>query len=433
MSERDLFAMQRLSLKNVSTPSARRPTSTRSPLARDIRRFARNLLGQGVAARQLTQLISHLNDLLTEQLVRLARSARSTCRRLLAGLRLRGRSEPRYRAACPPCSTGPILPDTWRVRLVGGMHCAAGELIHARTTQRTLWAAIGPGHARRAPVRALRPGQRDLLPADDDHQRALHPHRRQHDDRPARDAVGGHGAGPECVTDPVVHIGDRCLIGRGSGIVGHLAIDIGDDVWTGHYVYITDQNHGYDDPDRPISQQIQPERPVTIGDGSWIGHGTRRAARRHDRSARRDRRQQRRHRRDPRPLRRRRRAGAGDQVDVPAERSDEVRSRGGAHDAMSLSAANVSSFSLIGDAPRTRARRTAGSRRSRAGASVKSRRLAEVACGSRLSHCGIRSWPLASVGGTPTTSSSIARGCRSPGRRCRHAGARVRAWPAPSR
>jgi acetyltransferase-like isoleucine patch superfamily enzyme len=79
--------------------------------------------------------------------------------------------------------------------------------------------------------------------------------------------------GQECVTDPVVQIGDRCLIGRGSGIVGHLAIDIGDDVWTGHYVYITDQNHGYDDPTRPISQQSQPERAVTIGAGSWIGHG----------------------------------------------------------------------------------------------------------------------------------------------------------------
>lgn len=80
--------------------------------------------------------------------------------------------------------------------------------------------------------------------------------------------------GQECVTDPVVRIGDRCLIGRGSGIVGHLAIDIGDDVWTGHYVYITDQNHGYDDRLLPISKQSQPERPVIIGDGSWLGHGT---------------------------------------------------------------------------------------------------------------------------------------------------------------
>jgi acetyltransferase-like isoleucine patch superfamily enzyme len=80
--------------------------------------------------------------------------------------------------------------------------------------------------------------------------------------------------GQECLTSPVVRIGDRCLIGRGSGIVGHLAIDIGNDVWTGHHVYITDQNHGYEDITKPISQQTQPEKPVTIGDGSWLGTGT---------------------------------------------------------------------------------------------------------------------------------------------------------------
>jgi Hexapeptide repeat of succinyl-transferase len=76
------------------------------------------------------------------------------------------------------------------------------------------------------------------------------------------------------VSDPVISIGDRCLFGKGSGIVGHLHIEIGDDVWTGHPVYITDQNHGYDDLSLPISQQVMPERPVSIGSGSWLGHGT---------------------------------------------------------------------------------------------------------------------------------------------------------------
>lgn len=73
---------------------------------------------------------------------------------------------------------------------------------------------------------------------------------------------------------PVVRIGDRCLIGRGSGIVGHLSIEIEDDVWTGHYVYVTDQNHGYRDLGRPIAEQTQPEEPVRIGAGSWIGAGS---------------------------------------------------------------------------------------------------------------------------------------------------------------
>ena len=80
--------------------------------------------------------------------------------------------------------------------------------------------------------------------------------------------------GQECLVTPVVTIGDRCLIGRGSGIVGHLSISIGNDVWTGHHVYITDQNHGYEDTSVPISQQSQPERAVVIGDGSWLGHGS---------------------------------------------------------------------------------------------------------------------------------------------------------------
>lgn len=92
--------------------------------------------------------------------------------------------------------------------------------------------------------------------------------------------IGSHVAlsagmmpGQQCLTNPVVRIGDRCLIGRGSGIVGHLSIDIGDDVWTGHHVYITDQSHGYEDISIPISRQTQPERAVSIGEGSWLGHG----------------------------------------------------------------------------------------------------------------------------------------------------------------
>jgi acetyltransferase-like isoleucine patch superfamily enzyme len=80
--------------------------------------------------------------------------------------------------------------------------------------------------------------------------------------------------GQECIHERTVVIGDRCLIGRGSGIVGHLSIEIGDDVWTGHYVYITDQNHGFEDVTRSISRQASPEMPVVIGDGSWLGHGT---------------------------------------------------------------------------------------------------------------------------------------------------------------
>lgn len=80
--------------------------------------------------------------------------------------------------------------------------------------------------------------------------------------------------GQQCLSDRIVTIGNRCLIGKGTGIVGHFSIEIGDDVWTGHNVYITDQNHGYEDITRPISVQTMPEKSVRIGNGSWLGYGT---------------------------------------------------------------------------------------------------------------------------------------------------------------
>lgn len=70
VSERDLFAIQRLSLKQVSTAIRAAPdVATLRMVAQDIRRFARSLLSQGVQARQLTALISHLNDVLAVRLL----------------------------------------------------------------------------------------------------------------------------------------------------------------------------------------------------------------------------------------------------------------------------------------------------------------------------------------------------------------------------
>lgn len=76
VSERDLFAMQRLSLKQVSTSiRSAADVDTLRLVAQDIRHFARNLLSQGVQARQLTALISHLNDILTQRVVELQATA----------------------------------------------------------------------------------------------------------------------------------------------------------------------------------------------------------------------------------------------------------------------------------------------------------------------------------------------------------------------
>ncbi len=77
--------------------------------------------------------------------------------------------------------------------------------------------------------------------------------------------------GQELLSDHIVTIGDRCLIGRHSSIVAHFEVVIEDDVFFGPNVYVTDQNHAVDDPHLPIGRQSQRESPVVIGAGSWLG------------------------------------------------------------------------------------------------------------------------------------------------------------------
>lgn len=82
----------------------------------------------------------------------------------------------------------------------------------------------------------------------------------------------GWGPGHEGMAPDTLSIGDRCLIGRGSSVVAHQSIIIEDDVWTGQQVHLTDMNHGYVMLDEPISSQAEPEAPIRIGSGSWLGH-----------------------------------------------------------------------------------------------------------------------------------------------------------------
>ncbi|MFI9551786.1 acyltransferase [Nonomuraea endophytica] len=83
----------------------------------------------------------------------------------------------------------------------------------------------------------------------------------------------GMGPGVDLGPDSILRIGGSCSIGRGSHIVAHQSIDVGDHVFTGPYVYITDQNHVYDDPEVPIGRQWPRNSPVSIGSGSWLGAG----------------------------------------------------------------------------------------------------------------------------------------------------------------
>jgi len=73
VSERDLFSLQRISLRqiragieNAADVDALRRAS------KDIRQLALNLIAQGIGAEQLTQFISALNDALTRRVIQLA-------------------------------------------------------------------------------------------------------------------------------------------------------------------------------------------------------------------------------------------------------------------------------------------------------------------------------------------------------------------------
>ncbi len=73
VSEKDLFALQRVGLRQIgSTIRHAETTEVLQQAAADIRRMAHNMLAQGVAPEQLTQFISTFNDLLTARVVDLA-------------------------------------------------------------------------------------------------------------------------------------------------------------------------------------------------------------------------------------------------------------------------------------------------------------------------------------------------------------------------
>ena len=86
-------------------------------------------------------------------------------------------------------------------------------------------------------------------------------------------AAGLPGEPLDPAAPPIIRIGDRCNIGRGSSLNGRVGLVIEDDVTTGPNVYVTDHNHRYDDLDLPIGRQWVNEAPVRIGAGSWLGTG----------------------------------------------------------------------------------------------------------------------------------------------------------------
>ncbi len=72
VSEKDLFALQRVGLRQIGSTIRHADTvEVLQQAAGDIRRMAHNMMAQGVAAEQLTQFVSAFNDLLTARVVEL--------------------------------------------------------------------------------------------------------------------------------------------------------------------------------------------------------------------------------------------------------------------------------------------------------------------------------------------------------------------------
>src|SRR3984957_3860950 len=160
---------------------------------------------------------------------------------------------------------------SWLRVLPPSLRRAAARLTHRAWEAAGELGAIGPNDERGRRFGAMGQGACLLFP-----QGAIY--NEQHIQIGAGTMIGpqtcltaGMAPGQEMPTDPVVRIGNRCVIGRGSHIVGHWSIDIGDDIQTGPYVYITDQNHTYEDPHEPIGRQWPGEGSVRIGSESLPG------------------------------------------------------------------------------------------------------------------------------------------------------------------
>ncbi len=81
ISEKDLFSLQRVGVTQISaTIRSAANLDTLVKTAEDIRQLGHNMMAQGVAAEQLTQILSTLNDLLTQRVIELECSATKDCR-----------------------------------------------------------------------------------------------------------------------------------------------------------------------------------------------------------------------------------------------------------------------------------------------------------------------------------------------------------------
>jgi acetyltransferase-like isoleucine patch superfamily enzyme len=160
---------------------------------------------------------------------------------------------------------------TWARSLPGPLRRSLSRLVRASWDVAGELGAVGPDDQRGRRFGALGRGACLLFPPGAVYNEHLIRIGDETIVGPGVSLSAGMAPGQVMPTHPVVSIGSRCLIGRGSHIVGHWEIVLGDDIQTGPYVYITDQNHTYLDPFEPIGRQWPTEAAVRVGSGSWLG------------------------------------------------------------------------------------------------------------------------------------------------------------------
>jgi acetyltransferase-like isoleucine patch superfamily enzyme len=73
--------------------------------------------------------------------------------------------------------------------------------------------------------------------------------------------------------DPArIRIGEGCFLNIGTMVASVSLVEIGDHCMLANNCFVTDGNHRFDDPDRPVPWQgFTTKGPTRIGDNTWLG------------------------------------------------------------------------------------------------------------------------------------------------------------------
>jgi acetyltransferase-like isoleucine patch superfamily enzyme len=85
-----------------------------------------------------------------------------------------------------------------------------------------------------------------------------------------RDVWIGAGTHIRC-HEGSLRVGDRVVFGGSNTVNGYLDIDIGTDCIFADWIYVTDFDHRYKDPETRIQDQGIRISPVRVGEDCWIG------------------------------------------------------------------------------------------------------------------------------------------------------------------